>query len=458
MSIHIRRLVPMVLAAAFVAVVAIAIAGGRDKADFRVHFTVPEATNILVGTPVRASGQDVGSIRAMEPIDGGRAARLEVQITDEKALPLPQGTRLQLRWGTTISYGARFVDLKLGPVGAPAIPDGATIPTRDVSTPVEFDDFTRTFDARTRRDLKALLERAGDNVRAAGPQLRTMLPKAVPAVQQGDAVVSDLNDEGDALTTLVRSADQIVDAIDVANPTVGDLVNNTSRVFRTTAAEARDLRRTLAQTPTTLVRARRTLDVADATLAAAGALARDIRPGVTELKHAVPTVNHTLTTLSHVAPNLRATLRTVHQAAPDVNDLLRRATTLTPQLASIGHQAAPEVGCIRPYAPEIAGFATGWADFTNGADADGRYARANVTSIIPAPYTAAPQTSDELTKAFPSLLYSFPRPPGMNAGQPWLQPQCQAGPDALDASKDPEARRPGEPRPKFMEPFARRHP
>jgi hypothetical protein len=36
------------------------------------------------------------------------------------------------------------------------------------------------------------------------------------------------------------------------------------------------------------------------------------------------------------------------------------------------------------------------------------------------------------------LTYAMPRPPGLNAGKPWFQPQCDAGPASLDPSKDPE--------------------
>ena len=35
--------------------------------------------------------------------------------------------------------------------------------------------------------------------------------------------------------------------------------------------------------------------------------------------------------------------------------------------------------------------------------------------------------------------YAFPRPPGLNAGQPWLVAQCGAAAEALDAARDPEA-------------------
>ena len=33
----------------------------------------------------------------------------------------------------------------------------------------------------------------------------------------------------------------------------------------------------------------------------------------------------------------------------------------------------------------------------------------------------------------------MPRPPGETSGQPWFQPQCGAGPEALDPAQDQEA-------------------
>ncbi|MEA2273229.1 MAG: hypothetical protein QOI98_1937, partial [Solirubrobacteraceae bacterium] len=50
-----------------------------------------------------------------------------------------------------------------------------------------------------------------------------------------------------------------------------------------------------------------------------------------------------------------------------------------------------------------------------------------------------PLNSQQVTTVMKDRLkYAMPRPPGLNAGQPWFQPQCGAGPDSLDPSKDPE--------------------
>jgi hypothetical protein len=50
-------------------------------------------------------------------------------------------------------------------------------------------------------------------------------------------------------------------------------------------------------------------------------------------------------------------------------------------------------------------------------------------------------TSNFLTLAGGGIKYAMPRPPGLNAGQPWLLPECGAGAQALDPNADPEQRR-----------------
>jgi hypothetical protein len=130
----------------------------------------------------------------------------------------------------------------------------------------------------------------------------------------------------------------------------------------------------------------------------------------------------------------------VRGATPSLNPLLQRAATLMHDIASIGKQATTELDCIRPYAPDIAGFASNWADFLSWGDAKDRVIRAQVQNLTPAPVNIVGYDSATAAKLFPGLRYAFPRPPGESAGQPWFQPQCGITKDALDPSKDPEAR------------------
>ena len=61
---------------------------------------------------------------------------------------------------------------------------------------------------------------------------------------------------------------------------------------------------------------------------------------------------------------------------------------------------------------------------------------------------AGPQVSLASNHAYPidaatftqlsGKKFALPRPPGLTAGQPWFLPDCGAGPDALDPTKDRE--------------------
>ena len=97
-------------------------------------------------------------------------------------------------------------------------------------------------------------------------------------------------------------------------------------------------------------------------------------------------------------------------------------------------------GCIRPYGPELSGFLSTWIGYTKGYDAQGHSARILVQAP-PVPVGSPLSSKQAVDLHGGALKYAMPRPPGLNAGQPWFQPQCGAGPDALDPAKDPE--RPG---------------
>jgi len=166
------------------------------------------------------------------------------------------------------------------------------------------------------------------------------------------------------------------------------------------------------------------------------ALVGDLRPGAARLAQLAPVVRTTTRELLEVAPIATSALRRARGSTPDVTRLLAVGTPFSGRARGLLKQSAPVIGCLRPYAPEIAGFAATWGDFNASYDATGHFARviaganpiANGTSSSPAQTIAAN----------PQLRYAMPRPPGENVGQPWYQPQCGVTRDALDPANDPE--------------------
>jgi ABC-type transporter Mla subunit MlaD len=232
----------------------------------------------------------------------------------------------------------------------------------------------------------------------------------------------------------------VTDAVANADPGLGRLVQSAGTTLDAIASEADSVQTTLDEAPSTFDRVRSTLAVADRTLNAAGRLTDRISPGVVQLRRIAQPLNSVLGTVNDVAPTARRTLATLRTATPALNPLLRRVEQQSPRIASISTKANTQLTCIRPYTPDIVSFFTNWGDFMSATDGRDKYIRANVQSIVPAPYNTSYSTSGELAKNNPGLRFNFPTPPGANAGQPWYLPDCGAGPDALNPFKDREAR------------------
>ncbi len=432
------RVLAPVLALIAAAVVLVAVVSGSGDDGHRFTVVVGEATNVVKGQQVRQSGQDVGEVVSIKPANHGRDARVELAI-DDRAWPLPAGTKLQLRWGGTANFGNRYIAIRRGHGSGSAVLRGV-LPTRDFIVPVEYDELLAAFPGRTRADVRHMLGALAPALQASRPGLRTTLQRGPGALTEAAAVVQDINADQRAVRTLVRSADHVLAAVDRSQPGIRKLLDGSAGTFDAVADESARLQQALALTPATLRRTRDVLALADTTLARARTVVDRLKPGVPVVRATIPPLTRLLSTVEHVGPTARAALATGRRSAPDLVALLRHLRTLSPQLKSIGTQSVDNLECIRPYTPEANAFFSNWGDFFSGTDGQDKLIRAQVQSYGPAFSNAMPIDSGQAKDLFSGLEYGFPRPPGTVAGQPWFLPKCGAGPDALDPHKDPEIR------------------
>jgi ABC-type transporter Mla subunit MlaD len=434
-----RRIVPALLAVALIVVLVASAGGSGDGAQHHVSAVLPDAADLIPGQDVRIAGTNIGSVDELTAVQGGRATRVRLRIKDAH-WPLPAGTKMAVRWGGTISYNNRYVAVAPPASASTAIAENGEIPAKDFSTPQGVDQLLTVFTPKVRGETKTLIDNAGASLLQARPALAPALTKGAPAARSLRSVLRDVDANERALSTLVRSGAAVTDAMASADPGLGRLVQSAGSTLDTVASEAAAVEAALDRAPGTFARARATLAVADGTLTAAGQLTERIAPGVDQVRRIASPLNSLLRTVNDVSPTARRTFKTLRQATPQLNPLLRHVETIAPRLTSISTQADTQLDCLRPYTPDIASFFTNWGDMISANDGRDKYIRANVQSIVPAPYNVSYATSGDLVKSFPGLRFGFPRPPGANAGQPWYLPECGAGPDALDASKDREAR------------------
>lgn len=425
-----RRTAPVVVAVLIIAVLLIGRGGGSSHT---VHATFLAATNLVDGVRVTAAGVPVGKVTDIRLRDG--VVDVTLKITDEKIWPLRQGTRAAIRFGGTVSYANRYVALTPGPERAPVLADGARLPTTDTTTPVEFDQLFNTFNATTRAGLGKLIDTGSTTFGSRGEELRAGLDGAAPTYREVADVLSDLGDDPAALRSLVRSTADVAAQVRGRQAELERFVDAGGATFATVAQHARSTRATLSRLPGTLTAARTALTRVQPSLSRLRRLARSLQPGTAELRDAAGPLSEAVSTLRGAAPDLDSTLATLHRGAPSITRLLTTARPVLRKAKPALSHLNPMLSCLRAYAPEVASFFPIWAAVTAHYDANGHYAPVG-DQALPFP-GASPMNAAQVKRAFPTLDYTFVRPPGYAAGEAWFLPQCGADPSGLDPNHDP---------------------
>lgn len=410
---------------------------GTRKEPHHIKASFQAASSIRSGLDVQIAGVDVGKVSGVEYRDGHAIVTLGIE---DGAWPLHHGTRAILRFGTTVGNGTRRVDLEPGPAKNPAIPEDGLIATKDTITPVEFDDVFNTLDAKTRTRVSRLAKRSSGALRGTAPALRSGLRGTPRATEAAAGLLSDLARDQAALDGLVVGAQRVTRTLAPRRAEISDLVSVAAATFQTLGSRSAQLRATIGELPQTLTQARSTLARLDGSAARATTLLRTLQPGAARLPALAGDLSRAAGRLREVAPVGVEVADAGIAAAPPATRLLTRGRPFLDELRPVLRDAAPSVSCLRPYAPEIAGTLTGWGGYTSNYDSLAHYGRIHLQEGAVS-VNANPLTSGEFLKLVPGITFAMPRPPGLNADQPWFLPECGAGPEALDADKDPEARR-----------------
>ncbi len=117
--------------------------------EFSAVFTT--GNNIQPKSPVRIAGVNVGVVKDVQPLPGGKGAKV---IMDMQSQGLPLHTDAQLKIRPRIFLeGNFFIDLQPGSPSAPILKNGGTIPVNQTATPVQFGQLLTSLQANTRQNL-----------------------------------------------------------------------------------------------------------------------------------------------------------------------------------------------------------------------------------------------------------------------------------------------------------------
>jgi phospholipid/cholesterol/gamma-HCH transport system substrate-binding protein len=364
----------LLLAALAILVVALT---SSDTRDYRV--IMQNAGLLVPGDVVRIGGVPAGSVKSLDLTPNGQAA---VTVSLDKSWGrLHAGTTVTVRASGIATVTGRYVDISPGPSYRPALADGAAIDVDHTRSIVDIDQLLNTFDPHTRKSLQKVIGGFSTWYRGRTAQANESAEYFPAALQSATHLFNQLDQDSGTLGQFITQTGTALHALSRRGATLTALVSNARATTRALGSDSQSLTSALVNLPPAL---------RQGTLAFAA-----VRPALGDLRALVTATDPVSRQLT---PFLRALRPTVHRAIPafrdfrltfdrpgKADDLLDALNVLPalgrltdkafPQAVKTLDQSEPVLAFIRPYTPELIGFARSFGSAAATYDANGHYAR-----------------------------------------------------------------------------------
>jgi virulence factor Mce-like protein len=203
--------------------------------DYTLRATFDDANGVLKGASVEVAGVPIGQVTGVTA--SGRRAIVGMRI-DHRYAPLHTGTIARIRYSTLLAQ--KYVELSPAAGTAP-LADGATIPSDETITPVDFDQFLSTLDPQTRQQAQVLVQQLGGGVQGRGETLNLLLDQVSGLAGESQGGLDTLNAHDGDLSSIAANLAVTSQRLAGSRQQLGDLVGNTASVAGTLSANDRTL-------------------------------------------------------------------------------------------------------------------------------------------------------------------------------------------------------------------------
>jgi phospholipid/cholesterol/gamma-HCH transport system substrate-binding protein len=361
------------------AVLLVALLMFGQGGGYTVTATFVNAGQLVPGNNVEVAGRPVGTIDSIGLDDNGQA---KVVMTVGSGLdPLHEGTTAVIRATSLSGIANRYVELHPGRNDAREIASGGRIGADRTQAPVDLDQLFNTLDPATRKGLQQVIQGGATQYKGKVQQAADSLKYFNPALSSSSRLTRELVLDQQAFQNFVRYTAQTVTALDARRSDLAGLVSNGNTTARAIGDENVALGRALGLLPGTLRRANTTFVNLRATLDDLDTLVNASKPAT---KRLAPLFAQLRPLVADARPTIRDLRLLVRRPGPN-NDLIE-LTGKMPGLAKIAkdtfprdiaalEKSLPVISYIRPYAPDLTGWITKFAETANAYDANGHYAR-----------------------------------------------------------------------------------
>ena len=334
---------------------------------YRFAVSFKEAGTLSPEADVRISGVSVGKVKVIHADKQTGASDATIQL-DTQYAPIPKDTKAILRQKTLL--GETYVELTPGSKSAGTVPENGRLSAGAVSPTVELDEIFRAFDAKTRESFRIWMQQLALASQGRGHDISDALGNLAPFAEDTTSLLKILNAQHANVQGVVRDTGEVFDALSERDGQLRSLIDNSNRVFATTAARNSELEQTFRALPT-FERESKT------TLARLTKFSKDTNPLVTQLRPAARELSPTLQELSALAPDLKALFRDLNPLItasrtgfPAAEKVLEDSRPLIAQLVPVTQQLTPMVQFLGTSKREMTSFFANSAAATQATDPD----------------------------------------------------------------------------------------
>src|SRR5436190_10146727 len=260
---------------------------------YNLRAQLPGGANLVPGNEVRVGGFRVGVIDKIQPgstVVRGQPRSIAVLVMklDKSAQPLPTDTTVLVRPRSAL--GLKYVQLTHG-LSKSSFRDGDTIPLKQATAPIEFDDLLATLDAKTRQNSQDALQGYGDAFAGRGSDINVAIQGLAPFFRYLAPVMANLSNPSTQLKEFFKQIGRASAQVAPVARVQAELFSNMADTFAAIGRDPNALRATIEKNPPTEDVAIRSFQVQRPFLADFADLSRRLRPAVEVLPTALPALN-----------------------------------------------------------------------------------------------------------------------------------------------------------------------
>ncbi len=190
------------LGAVVLAIVVVAVIVLSSGSSYQVKAIFQTADQVVSGDQVEVAGDAIGTVSAVK-LTQNNQAELTLNINNSSYQPLHQGTSATVRLLSLSGLANRYIDLRMGPGGAPPIANDGTIGTNNTTTAVDLDELFNTLNQSTLKGLQDVIQGSASEYAGQGKHINAALAYLNPAIASTAAEFREINRDTSRFTNFI---------------------------------------------------------------------------------------------------------------------------------------------------------------------------------------------------------------------------------------------------------------